>query len=103
MAEAGGLQEGVDVVKNLATGGPINATMNFIGSRLRMLGGMTPDVADEVAKRLMAGSPQAKAETIRELTRIGQMQVSAEQKRQALAAFLSRSLAITSPVAVAAE
>lgn len=103
MAEAGGLQEGVDVVKNLATGGPINATMNFIGSRLRMLGGMTPDVADEVAKRLMAGSPQAKAETIRELTRIGQMQVSAEQKRQALTAFLSRSLAVASPMAAAAE
>lgn len=103
MAEAGGLKEGVDFAKNAVTGGPVNATLNFIGSRLRMLGGMTPTVADEVAKRLMASAPQAKAETIRELTRIGQMQITAEQKRQAVSALLARSLAVTAPMAVAAQ
>ncbi|WP_313195851.1 hypothetical protein [Shinella zoogloeoides] len=103
MAEAGGLKEGLDTVKNLATGGPVNATLSFIGSRLRMLGGMTPDVADEVAKRLMASSSTSKMQIVRELQRLDQLKLSAEQKRQALTSFLSRALAVTAPMAVAAE
>lgn len=103
MAEAGGLQEGVDTAKNLVTGGPVNATLQFIGSRLRMLGGMTPDVADEVSKRLMASTPTAKRQIVNELTRIGQLQVSAEQKRQALRAFVARALAVTAPMGLPAQ
>lgn len=103
MAEAGGLQEGVDTAKSLVTTGPVNATLQFIGSRLRMLGGMTPTVADEVSKRLMAGTPQLKSAVIAELQKIGQMQISAEQKRQAIQAFVSRALAVTTPMALAAE
>lgn len=103
MAEAGGLQEGVDTARNLITTGPVNATLQFIGSRLRMLGGMTPQVADEVSKRLMAGTPQAKGAVIQELQRIGQMRISAEQKRQAIQAFVARALAVTAPMGIAAE
>lgn len=103
MAEAGGLQEGVDTARNVVTSGPFNATLQFIGTRLRMLGGMTPDVADEVAKRLMAGSPQAKSQVLAEISRIGQMRISAEQKRQAINAFVARALAVTAPMGMAAE
>lgn len=103
MAEAGGLQDGVDAAKSLITGGPINATLNFIGSRLRMLGGMTPEVADQVSRRLMASTPQMKSEVIAELRKIGQMQISAEQKRQAIQAFVTRALAVAAPMAIAAE
>lgn len=103
MAEAGGLQEGVDTVKNLVTSGPVNATLQFIGSRLRMLGGMTPEVADQVSKRLMAGTPQLKSAVLAELQRINQLRVSAEQKRQAIQAFVTRALAVTGPMAMATE
>ncbi|CAK7257700.1 MULTISPECIES: hypothetical protein [unclassified Shinella] len=103
MAEAGGLQEGVDTARNLITTGPVNATLQFIGSRLRMLGGMTPTVADEVSKRLMAGSAKSKAAVINELQRINQLKISAEQKRQAVQAFVARALAIAAPAGIAAE
>lgn len=103
MAEAGGLQEGVDTARNLITTGPVNATLQFIGSRLRMLGGMTPTVADEVSKRLMAGSATSKAAVINELQRINQLNISAEQKRQAVQAFVARALAVTAPMGIAAE
>lgn len=101
MAEAGGLQDGFEFAKGVATGRPINATLQWVGSRLKMLGGFTPEVANSVAKQLMASEPRAARSVLSNIQRIEQMQVSAEQKRQAVQAFLSRALAIGGGMATA--
>jgi len=94
MMESGGLQEGFNTAKTALTQGPIAATMQFVGSRLRMLGGLTPQVADNIAKRLMTTSPEVRAQITSELQRIEQARLSSEQKSQAVRALLGRTSAI---------
>lgn len=82
MAESGGLRETADFVKNAATGNIVGGALNFIGSRMRMLGGFTPEVADSVAKKLMATNPQQVKAIASQLRQIEQSAISADQKRQ---------------------
>lgn len=101
MGEAGGLRETFDTAKTLATRGPVDAAIQWVGTRLKMLGGLTPEVANQISKQLMASSPQAKSTVIANLQQIAQSQASAVQKRQAIQAFVSRALAAGSGVAMA--
>lgn len=100
MAEAGGLQEGFDTMKTVASGRPVAAALQFVGSRLRMLGGMTPQVADEISKRLLSSSPEVRARITQELQQIEQSQISAQQKRQAVQSLVGRLAVIAGPTAV---
>lgn len=82
LGEAGGLQDTVNFAKDAATGGIASATLRFIGSRMKMLGGFTPEVADNIAKKLMTTNPRQAQAITQELSRIEQAAISADQKRQ---------------------
>ncbi|WP_259669099.1 hypothetical protein [Rhizobium lentis] len=100
MFETGGMQEGFDAMKTVATGRPVAAALQFVGSRLRMLGGLTPQVADEISKRLMTSSPEVRSRITQELQQIEQSQISALQKRQAVQSLVGRLAVIAGPTAV---
>lgn len=82
MMEAGGLKEGVDFAQNAATGGITSATLRWVGSRLKALGGFTPDVAEQVARKLTTSDPARVRQITNDLMRIEQQKISADQKRQ---------------------
>lgn len=94
MFETGGAAEGFNTAKTAVTQGIVPAALQFVGSRLRMLGGLTPQVADNIAKRLMTTSPEVRAQITSELQRIEQARLSSEQKSQAVRALLGRTSAI---------
>lgn len=91
-AEAGGLAETAGLAVTAATSGPFTATMQWIGNSLRRLGGLTPEVANQIARRLTSSNPQNAMGIIQELTRLERQALTAEQKRMGIQAMLSRSL-----------
>ena len=93
LAEAGGMRETMQFGKDAATGGVANATLNFLGSRLRMLGGMTPEVAQEISKRVLQTGPNAAMNLAEELTAIQKAKASSTARSQAVQAAIARSLA----------
>ncbi|MGO8242943.1 hypothetical protein [Rhizobium johnstonii] len=97
MFETGGMQEGVDALKTVATGRPVAAALQFIGSRLRMLGGLTPQVADDISKKLMSTSPEVQAKVVSDIQRIEQAQLSSAQKQQAIQALVGRVSSFAGP------
>lgn len=100
MFEAGGMQEGVDALKTVATGRPVAAALQFIGSRLRMLGGLTPQVADDISRKLMSTSPEVQAQVASDIRRIEQAQLSSAQKQQAIQSLIGKVSAFAGPAAV---
>lgn len=101
MAESGGLQEGFNTAKTALTQGPVAATVQFVGSRLRMLGGLTPEVANQISKRLLASSPEVRNQIAKELQQIEQSRIASEQKRVAVQNLIGRISAFAGPAAVA--
>lgn len=99
MADAGGLKEGVDFVKDAATGGITSATLRWVGSRLKMLGGFTPEVADQVSRKLLAADPATVRNITAELMKIDQQRISADQKRQLIQRVITPLLAIPAQTA----
>lgn len=89
MVEAGGLNDMVEAGKNLVTSGPISAAFQFATSRLKMLGGFTPKVADQVAKQLMARNPQEVRQITQALLQIEKANISALEKRQQVQALIA--------------
>jgi hypothetical protein len=100
MFETGGMQEGVDALKTVATGRPVAAALQFIGSRLRMLGGLTPQVADDISKKLLSTSPDVQAKIVGDIQRIEQAQLSSTQKQQAIQGLIGKVAAFAGPAAV---
>ncbi|NNH67827.1 hypothetical protein [Rhizobium laguerreae] len=100
MFETGGMQEGFNAAKTAVTSGPVAAGLQFIGSRLRMLGGLTPQVADDISKKLMSTSPEVQAKVVSDIQRIEQAQLSSAQKQQAIQGLISRVGMIAGPAAM---
>ncbi|PDT47334.1 hypothetical protein CO661_14220 [Sinorhizobium fredii] len=100
MAETGGLKEGADFVGGVVSGRPISATLQWVGSRLRMLGGLTPEVADNIAQRLMTSRPDAVRQIANELAKIEKAQITSAQRSNAIQALVSRALAAPSVAAI---
>lgn len=94
MADAGGLKDGVDFVQNSATGGVVSATMRWVGSRLKMLGGFTPEVADQVQRKLLTADPAMVRKITSDLMKIDAQKISADQKRQLVQRLITPVLAI---------
>lgn len=92
MFESGGTGNNLGALATAATTGSPSATLQWVGSQLRRLGGLTPRVADEMSKRLMSTSPQQARELVNELMRIEASKVTALQKSQMLQSLLSRQL-----------
>lgn len=100
MMEAGGLSDQVGTIETLARSGPVSATLQWVGSRLKALGGLTPKTADEIAKRLMATSPEQMRQVVSELKRIQSANVSAAEKTRLVEMMLSRSTTIPAVEAI---
>lgn len=100
MFETGGLQEGFNTAKTAATQGVIPAAIQWVGSRLRMLGGLTPEVADQISQKLMTASPEIRSGITRELQQIEQSRIASEQKRAAVQNLIGRISAFAGPAAV---
>lgn len=92
MMDAGSLGDTAGLVTSAVTGGPVNATLQWIGSSLKRMGGLTPKVADEIAKRLMAQDPAAVGRVMQELSQIAKTRASAIEKRQAIGVVMQRAL-----------
>lgn len=94
MADAGGLQEAVGAARNAVTSGPVNATLQWLGSRLKMLGGLTPDVADKIGKKLLSSDPAKVRQIATELRRIEAAQIASQEKARLVQSALTRALAL---------
>jgi len=92
MMETGGLQEGFNAAKTAVTSGPVTAILQWVGSRLRMLGGFTPEVADSIAQKLMAASPDKVRQVAQELSRLESAKMTAIQRSNAVQAIVTRAL-----------
>lgn len=101
MADAGGMQEVAQFGKNAATGGVVNATLSWVGSRLKMLGGLTPKVADEISKTLMATDPNTVRGITNELMRIDAAKLAGAERAKAVQALLTRIAVIPTATGVA--
>jgi hypothetical protein len=93
MADAGGLESGVNFVQNAATGGITSATLRWVGSRLKMLGGFTPQVAEQVSRKLLAADPATVKQITGALMKIENQKISADQKRQLIQRVITPMLA----------
>jgi hypothetical protein len=93
MMEAGGLKEGVEFAQNAVTSGPVSATLRYVGSRLKMLGGFTPEVAEQVARKLMTSDPATIRKITEELAKIERQNITADQKRQLVQRLITPMLA----------
>lgn len=94
MAETGGLRDTVDFAARTATQGPVSATLQYVGSRLKMLGGLTPDVAENIARKLMSSDPKVIKGITGEIMKIEKAAVSADQKRQLIQRLITPMIAI---------
>lgn len=92
MFEAGGANSALDLAGKVGKGGIVHGTLEFVGSRLRRLGGLTPQVADEIAKRLMSVSPADTRQLINELHRIDSAKISAAQKAALVQSLVTKTL-----------
>lgn len=92
MMETGGLQEGFNTARTAVTAGPVSATIQWVGSRLKMLGGMTPDVADSLAQKLMASNPEKVRQVAAELAQIEKAQITGAQRSNAVQSIITRAL-----------
>lgn len=93
MFETGGQGGGLQAAATAVAGSPITATLQYIGSRMRMLGGLTPEVADEIAKRLTTADPGKVRMIANEIMKLERQQISTAQKSQQIQFILSRALA----------
>lgn len=92
MFETGGMQEGFNAAKTAATQGVIPAALQWVGSRLKMLGGLTPEVADQISRRLMTTNPQNVQRITQELAQLERANLTAAQRSNALNGILTRAL-----------
>lgn len=97
MMESGGTGAS-EMAVNTIRSGPISATIQWVGSRLKMLGGLTPEVADEISKRLMNTNPAQTRQLVSELAKIEAAKMAAGQKAQLIQQLVSRVLTVP-PVA----
>jgi len=92
MMDAGGLSGQVDTVKTAATQGMTAAALQFVGSRLRMLGGLTPEVADQIGRKLLTSNPQKLQELVQALTAIESRSLSSASRQIAVQRLVSDAL-----------
>lgn len=102
MMESGGTQA-LDTVARAATTGVGSATLQWLGSRLKMLGGMTPEVADRIAKRLLATDPATARGVVNEMMRIQSAQIAAAQKSQMIQSVVTKALTSQAVPAMTAQ
>lgn len=94
LKEAGGLRSIAGAAFNVATQGPLNAALQWIGSRIRVLGGLTPEVADQIQRILLETDPGRIQKLAEELAEIGRKNLGAAAARDAVRQSLIRAVGI---------
>lgn len=90
MAESRGTRELGEFGANAVTGGPVAATAQWIGSRLRMLGGLTPESANEIQRLLLNRNPDQVRAIAQQLQSIQQRARSRQEAAVAVRNLISR-------------
>lgn len=86
MAEAGQAGEAVSTAGHLARGNVIPLVVNA----LRRVGGLTPQVADHIARMLMTAEPARARSIVDAVRRIEQAKITGEQRSAAIRGLLTR-------------
>lgn len=89
LQDSGQLGENIGAVRDVATGN-IAGFVRAIGSKLQRLGGMTPDVADGIAKRLMETRPAEVQSIMTQLQKIESSNIAFAQKSALTQRLLAR-------------
>jgi len=90
MQEAGQLGETAAVGAQALTGGPMAAALSALTSGLRRMGGLTPQVADQMAKMLMSADPQKVRGILTQIRQIEASKLSAAAQRGRVRALLTQ-------------
>jgi hypothetical protein len=86
MQEAGQIGESIATVGHVAHGNFIPLIVNA----LKRLGGLTPQVADHIARMLMTGDPNRVQSIVAAVRRIEQAKITSDQRNAALRGLLTR-------------
>lgn len=93
LQEAGQMGETVNVGADLMRQGPMGAALSALMRGVRRLGGLTPEVADNIAKMLMTSDPRAVQGILQRVRAIEQQNINKTQRnnrlRQLLIGFAS--------------
>ena len=92
MMDAGGLAGQAETVKTAATQGFTAAALQFVGSRLRMLGGLTPEVADQIGRKLLTSNPEKLQQVVQALSAIESRNLSSASRQVAVNRLVSDAL-----------
>lgn len=90
MQEAGQLSETAGAVTQAARGDLIGSAVSALQSGLRRLGGLTPQVADEIGKMLMTTDPAKVRQVLGQVRAIERARGNAENRRAAIRSVLTR-------------
>lgn len=92
--DAGALAEGVQLAGQAATQGITATAISGVVRGLRRLGGLTPEVADNIGRMLQSRNPAAVTQIMRQLRQLEQSQLSTQAKalqaRQIVTALLAQ-------------
>lgn len=89
MQEAGGLGTAVDIGSKLASGGVMSAAVGALQAGIRRIGGLTPQVADNISRQLMTRDPAQVRGILQRIQQIERAQISADRKAVALRQLLT--------------
>lgn len=92
MLETGALAGQAETVKTAATQGFTAAALQFVGSRLRMLGGLTPEVADQIGRKLLTSNPAKLQQVVQALSAIESRNLSSATRQLAVNRVISDAL-----------
>ncbi|WP_336802506.1 hypothetical protein [Kaistia sp. MMO-174] len=95
MQEAGGLGTAVDIGGKLASGGVASAALSALQAGIRRVGGLTPQVADNISRQLMTRDPVQVRGILQQIQQIERAQISADRKAVALRQLLTNFVAGT--------
>ena len=91
LEDAGQLGEVGGVATNVAQGN-IGGVVASIGRMISRVGGLTPEVADNIARQLSATNPRVVSGFMRELAEIEKSNIGSEQRAKLFQDLLSRSI-----------
>lgn len=82
MQEAGQMGETVSALRHVASGHPVTAAIQALTSGIRRVGGLTPKVADNIARMLVTSDPQTVRQILGTVRQI-ETKIANKQARQA--------------------
>lgn len=94
LQDAGQMSDTVSVIAQAATGGPVAAALSVLQRGLRRLGGLTPKVADEMSKLLLAQNPDTVRGILAQMRQIEESRATGTVKAVRVMRLLTDSLRV---------